>query len=194
MYLAEEAGHEVSHQQHKVEHRINGWDISGRIDAIVDNTLVDVKSTSSYGYSRYKEGITQATDSFGYIYQLGFYKNFIDTGVDSQGFIWIDKQNGHIKYVPCSVPSKVHMIQTAEDLISSLGESKEDTVLKAHHPIPHGKSGNMSLPIACSYCAFKAHCWRDSNEGKGLRTFLYSSNPVDMTTVVKEPNVAELHN
>jgi hypothetical protein len=50
-----------------------------------------------------------------------------------------------------------------------------------------GKSGNRKLGVGCSYCPFKNECW------SGLRTFIYSSGPVFLTKVVREPKVLEVN-
>ncbi len=191
LYYAREAGHAVSEEQTRVEVDHNGWAISGRIDAVIDNVLVDVKSTSSFGFKRYKDGINPSNDSFGYLEQLGFYKNFGDFSVADQGFVWVDKQNGHIKYTPCAVPTKDALLRRVDDVVGAI-ESSEHSVPRGFSPAPYGKSGNESLPISCSYCDFKKHCWRDSNGGKGLRGFVYNQGPVWFTKVVREPNVPEI--
>jgi len=193
LYFAEEAGHMVSSQQYTVEHAIDGWTIRGRIDAIIDNVLVDVKSTSSYGYKRYKDGITSSNDSFGYLEQLGFYREFIDTPVSKTeaGFVWIDKQNGHITYTPAITPTREDLEQRARSIIQAVDKS-EQNVARYYLPEAYGKSGNRVLPMACSYCPYKDHCWRDSNNGKGLRTFAYNQGPVFFTDVVLEPRVFEV--
>ena len=46
--------------------------------------------------------------------------------------------------------------------------------------------------MGCSYCQFKHSCWKEANEGRGLRTFLYSTGPKHFTHVEKEPRVAEI--
>ena len=56
---------------------------------------------------------------------------------------------------------------------------------------PEGKSGNRKLGISCSYCPFKHTCWADSNGGRGLRTFAYSTGVKFMTHINKEPRVEE---
>jgi len=68
LYLAKESNHNVAHEQHRIEYQhTNHWQVSGRIDAVIDGVLVDVKSTSSFGYRKYtKEGLTTTNDSFGY--------------------------------------------------------------------------------------------------------------------------------
>ena len=191
LYYAEEAGHTVTNQQMVVEHELDGWTIRGRIDAIIDDTLVDVKSTSSYGYKRYKDGITIANDSFGYLHQLAFYKEFSGAATSNSGFIWIDKQNGHIHYTKANTPPKEELISRAKEIISSVDKEELD-VPRGYAAEPYGKSGNEALPISCSYCPYKDTCWRDSNGGQGLRGFVYNQGPVWFTKVVREPNVPEI--
>lgn len=193
LYLAEEAGHTVTHPQYVVEHQIDGWSIRGRIDGLVDGHLIDVKSTSSFGFKRYKDGITATNDSFGYIEQLSYYHQFIDIdpAPSPGGFIWIDKQNGHIKYTPVSLLARPILEHKASSIIQNMDKSEGD-VVKFYAPEAYGKSGNQKLPMPCAYCPFKARCWRDSNNGKGLRTFIYNQGPIDFTTVKREPNCPEV--
>jgi hypothetical protein len=192
--LGREAKHRITAEQERVETQVQGWTVSGRIDAVVDDTLIDVKSTSSYGYKKYStEGINPSNDSFGYLEQLGYYFRYGDFSVDGTGFIFIDKQNGHIKYVPCEVPSKEALDTKIKAIIKAV-EGEEDEAPKAFSPEPFGKSGNQKLSMPCSYCDFKQHCWRDSNQGKGLRGFVYSHGPVWMTEVGQEPRVPEIEN
>ena len=56
----------------------------------------------------------------------------------------------------------------------------------------HGKKGNMKLAKGCSWCKYKYDCYKDSNDGQGLRTFQYSKGLTYLTGVVVEPNVEEL--
>lgn len=191
LYLAQEAGHKVENQQERVETEVDGWTISGRMDAVIDGVLVDVKSTSSYGFKRYKDGIDFTNDSFGYLYQLGFYKEFGSINTNDQGFVWIDKQNGHIAYTPSATPNKDELIERAEDIIYTVDQSERE-VDRGYPTKPYGKSGNRVLSIGCSYCPFKQRCYRDVNNGKGLRTFIYNQGPVFMTEVKREPNVQEV--
>lgn len=194
LYYAEEAGHKVSLTQHPVEVEFDDWTVRGKIDAIVDGVLVDVKSTSSFGYTKYKDGIDASNDTFGYLEQLGFYRAFGEYGMEpsDQGFIWVDKQNGHIRYTRVTVKPAVQLEAIARDIITAVESPEEATVNKGFQPKAYGKSGNEALPTECSYCAFKAHCWRDSNGGTGLRTFLYNQGPVHFTKLVRIPNVVEV--
>ncbi len=191
LWLAEEAGHSVSGQQSSVELQLdNDWTVRGRIDAVIDGVLVDVKSTSSYGYKKYTtEGLDATNDTFGYRYQVGFYHHYNDLDPqpsDVSGFVWIDKQNGHVAYTETEVPDAVDIRSRAEDIVSAV-EGGEMDAERGFSPEPYGKSGNMKLPVGCSYCAFKHRCWRDANNGNGLRGFLYSHGPVWFTDIARPP-------
>jgi hypothetical protein len=199
LYMAEEAGHSVTDTQARVEYDLQrptglDWQITGRIDGFIDGILMDVKSTSSFGFQRYKDGIHYGNDSFGYLFQLGFYKEFGDwtTANDEAGFVWIDKQNGHIKYTPAVTPNEETIIDRANAIADAIETEDELLVPRGYSPEPYGKSGNMSLPVSCSYCPHKKECWKDSNNGAGLRTFAYNHKPVHFTTVNREPKVQEI--
>jgi hypothetical protein len=200
LYMAEEAGHEVLDAQARVEgtiprpHPQLDWQVTGRIDGLVDGVLIDVKSTSSFGFQRYKDGINSTNDSFGYLWQLGFYKHFgtFTKNPKDNGFLWIDKQNGHIKYTACTLPSKTDIVKRATAIASAVEQDSVDNISRAYAPEPYGKSGNLALATACSYCDFKKECWKKSNGGRGLRTFKYGHKPVHFTTVMREPRVPEL--
>jgi hypothetical protein len=194
LYMAEEAGHTIAYPQERVATTVGDWDISGRIDCTIDGILVDVKSTSSYGYQRYKHGINASNDSFGYLQQLGFYQAFgkFERSADEQGFVWVDKQNGHVSYTAAPVEKRVQLEERAARIIDAIGRPTIDMVPRGYAPEAYGKSGNECLPIGCSYCPFKKECWKDSNGGKGLRTFAYNHKPVDFVTIVREPKVPEI--
>lgn len=188
LYYAREAGHTVTSCQARVDHTVGDWNISGKIDAIIDDTLIDVKSTSSYGYKKYTtEGLDATNDSFGYRWQLGYYKHMGDFEItDDVGFVWIDKQNGHIAYTPVDVPSKEEIEERIHDIADAV-EAEELDVPRAFSPEPFGKSGNMKLPVGCSYCSFKKRCWRDANNGQGLKGYVYSHGPVWFTEINRPP-------
>jgi hypothetical protein len=57
---------------------------------------------------------------------------------------------------------------------------------RCYEPVPDGKSGNMKLPVGCSYCAYKYECW------DGLRTFIYANGPRYLVEVENLPNVIEV--
>ena len=184
LFLAAESGHDVQGAQDEVE--ING--VKGHRDAVIDGRIVDVKSASSFGFKKFKEHRLREDDPFGYIDQLNSYMVaskgdplVTDKGIGS--FLAIDKTLGHIaldSYFSNGVD------------YSSLIERKKEMLAqptppdRCYDPVPEGKSGNMKLGVQCSYCPFKKACYPQ------LRTFLYSTGPVYLTEVVREPKVPEL--
>lgn len=190
LFLAREAGHIVEREQERVSHDFaNGWTLSGRIDAVIDGVLVDVKSVSSYGYKKYtSEGLLPTNDSFGYRYQLGGYSAFLPD-ILSEGepsIVFVDKQNGHINVVTPTIPTPQEIELDVEQVVYTVGTKSVSKIARGYTDEPFGKSGNRKLGIECSYCPYKKECW------PGLRTFIYSYGPVHMTEVNNEPKVPEV--
>lgn len=185
LFLAEVAGHTVEGRQDELE--LSG--IKGHWDAIIDGMLVDVKSASTYSFNKFKEGLRADNDSFGYITQLQSYLHAAqsdDRLLDkSKGaFLVIDKTLGHIcldfhDYVEYDWEG---FYERRKAIVSNA----ENVPARAFSPVPDGKSGNEKLPTACSYCSRKWDCW------PSLRGFAYSTGPVYLTTVMREPNVPEI--
>jgi hypothetical protein len=180
--LAIEAGHTVTDLQKEVE--VDG--IKGHIDCVIDGVLVDIKSASTYSWRKFNDRGIVNNDPFGYIGQLSAYHHAmcLDTG---GAFLVIDKTLGHLCLCKFSKEELKEYdvrqrIATAKSVLSKNVPPKE----LCYQPEPDGKSGNLRLPIGCSYCPYKKHCH------PGLRTFSYSSGPVYLTRVVKEPNVFEV--
>lgn len=196
--LSSLAGHEVTDQQKECEVDLpNGWRLRGRLDAKIDGEIVDVKSTTSYGFKKFAEGTLDNDDPFGYIPQLAAYNDAEYEGKMPDGtktaFVVIDKQLGHL----CSMELKSTGSNDEESIQRAREKLVGDLELgtpppRAFEEVPEGKSGNMKLPTGCSYCGFKHECWKDANDGTGLRTFVYSKGPVFLTKVAKEPKVGEV--
>jgi hypothetical protein len=185
LFLAKCAGHEVTDEQAEVS--VDG--IVGHIDARIDGTVVDVKSASTYAFKKFKDGTLAEDDPFGYIEQISGYATAYDT---DGAFLAGDKQNGHLALL--KVPKEDVQALDIQGRIAHIKEvvAHTDPPERCYEPEPYGQSGNQVLGVSCSYCPFKQHCWSDSNDGMGLRTFLYSKGPVHFTHVEKEPNVLEL--
>lgn len=186
LFLAKEAGHEVTHEQEEVE--IGG--VLGHTDAVIDGVLVDVKTASKFAFKKFKEGTLQENDAFGYYDQLAGYSTALG-GLD--GAWWaVEKEQGHMTLLKApkeelealDVPKRIEHLK----LVIASDEPPE----RCYEDEEFGKSGNRALKVNCSYCPFKHHCWSDANDGIGLRTFLYSKGPVHFTQVNKEPDVHEV--
>lgn len=187
LFLAEEAGHTVERKQEQVN--VNG--ILGSLDAVIDDVVVDCKSASTPSFKKFKSGGLAEDDPFGYMEQLGGYVE--GTGGDRDGaFLVVDKTLGNIHLDRHSneelraydIPARI------EHLKGVVGN--ETLPERCYSDKPEGESGNRVLGVNCSYCAHKFKCWKDSNNGIGLRTFLYARGPVHFTHVAKEPKVLEI--
>ena len=179
LFLAREAGHDVKNEQKEVE--IAG--VRGHIDGDIDDVLVDVKSASTFSFNRFASGLKAENDSFGYLSQLGSYRRA--GGYPRSAFLVSDKTLGHIcldEHSGEDTTDYAVLIDTHRRNLRS-PEPPE----RCYPDEAEGKSGNRKLGVQCSYCPFKKTCWADSNDGRGLRTFLYARGPVFFTTLVREP-------
>jgi hypothetical protein len=186
LFLAAEAGHEVSHEQTEIE--IDG--IKGHNDAVIDGVVIDCKSASTHSFKKFRDGTLAQDDPFGYMEQLAGYSRGL--GGLPGGFLAIDKQNGHIALM--QVPVEELDALQIEDRIKYLKDvvTQPKPPERCYDPVPEGKSGNEKLAVGCSYCPHKFKCWADANDGIGLRSFLYSTGPVHLVKVEAEPRVVEV--
>lgn len=185
--LAKAAGHTVEEEQATVE--LGG--IVGHKDARIDGVTVDVKSASTYSFKKFKDRSLKTQDPFGYMQQISSYWEADRQGEkdNKAAFLAGDKQNGHITLMVVN-DLELH---DAGKRVEHVKKMVEDTIPdRCFEPEPMGKSGNMKLAINCSYCPFKQECWKDANDGKGLRSFIYSNGVVDLVEVSNEPKVQEL--
>lgn len=189
--LAKASGLNVQNEQAEVEVALkDGWVLRGRIDCTIDDTVVDVKSSTSRGFSKFREGKLAHDDPFGYKWQLGGYAAAL--GYEKAEFLALDKELGHlVSYQLPEIPSKGVLIAYANGLVD-LVSGDEPPAHTRLEPVAEGKKGNMKLCTTCSYCPFNEVCWRDSNGGDGLRTFLYSTGPVSFVKIVETPRVSEI--
>lgn len=183
--LAKAAGHKVEGEQGEVV--VDG--IVGHRDCIIDGVTVDVKSVSTMGFSKFVKNELRIDDPFGYLAQLTGYvyggaTDPLVTDKTGGAFLVMDKQHGklHLDYYNLEhelelFPDKVIIAKTLSSI--SIPPYKE------FEAVPDGKSGNMKLPSACSYCDFRWKCW------DGLRGFAYSNGPTFLTKVVNLPKVPE---
>lgn len=186
--LAKDAGHEVTGQQQRVVYDVgDGWIVRGRIDAIIDGVPVDVKSVTKFSEEKFKNGLKD--DPFGYYQQLCGYATTLNS--NRAGFLTIQKELGHINYYPIDVNPNLFKMQ-AQHAVESVQE-KDVTTLPQLAAVPQSAtSKNMKLCTSCGYCAYKNDCWKDANDGKGLRTFMYSSGPTFLVHVEDTPRVLEV--
>lgn len=182
--LIKAAGHEVTGEQDELI--LDG--VTGHRDCVVDGCTLDVKSTSSFGFSKFKDKTLIQDDSFGYLDQLDGY---VVAGHDDP--LVRDKSRGYILAIDKTLGKMVlYEHQVREDRIRKrISEHKR--LVGLHEPpdcmcgkVPHGQSGNIKLDTKASYSSFKYVCFPH------LRTFIYADGPVYLTQVVRKPDVLEV--
>ena len=184
LFLTRMAGHTVTDEQKVC--KVEG--IVGHMDCKIDGVVTDVKSASSFGFKKFKDGSLVDDDSFGYIDQIKAYAH--DCGETQVGWLTMDKANGHLTYLKYDLENtdseklKESIVDRVKH-IKQLVEGDEPTEY-CYDPVPDGKSGNMKLAIGCSYCQFKEHCYPN------MRVFKYSFGPKFLVDVVNEPRVEEI--
>lgn len=184
LMLVRMTDHKVTDEQKEVD--VNG--IVGHMDCKINGEVVDVKTASRFAFNKFKDGRLAQDDPFGYLGQLAGYE--AAEGTDNGGFLVINKESGELcMYTPDDM-DKPNIKTSIKSLIPAL---KLDTPPElCYTPMPDGKKGNMKLPKGCSWCKYKYECYKDSNDGAGLRTFKYSNGLAYLTKVEVEPKVEEL--
>ena len=186
--LTKLSGHEVTDEQKEID--IEG--IKGHMDCKVDGEVIDVKSTSTMGFKKFKDGTLANDDPFGYIGQMKGYA--YAEGQSTIGWLAMDKQNGHLcvlRYDMADESSPVHS-RISYDIVERIRNVKkmvrrlDPPETKCYEPVPDGKSGNMKLPSGCSYCQYKDVCYDN------LRGFIYANGVRWLTVVENEPKVQEI--
>ena len=181
------AGHTVTHEQAYAE--VQG--IKGSMDCKIDGVVTDVKSASTYGFKKFKDGSLAFDDPFGYIDQIKGYAR--SEGETKVGWLAMDKANGHLTFLKYDLedeeaPAYPVLKKDIEERIIHIKEmvNQEEPPELCYETVPDGKSGNMKLATGCSYCHFKHACYPN------LRAFAYSYGPRYLTEVVNEPKVQEI--
>ena len=184
--LAKASGHDVQGEQDT----LNVHGIKGHRDVIIDGMTVDVKSASSYGFQKFKDGNLREDDPFGYISQLSSYvyagkDDPLVTNKTEGAFLAVRKDRWGLvldRYdFTEELKTKEQEVERKKDIVAgSLPEYRIP-------PEPQSKtSPNTKLAVKCSYCSFRKLCYPEA------RTFLYSTGPAFLVDVVKTPNVTEL--
>lgn len=178
--LAKAAGHTVTGEQDVL--RVDG--IVGHRDCVIDGCIVDVKSSSSRGMAKFKDGSIEQNDLFGYLDQLdGYLCGSLDdplvTVKDRAYLLVIDKTLGHIVL-------HEHFYRGDKFVHDRIIEQKRVIALDAAPrceciSIDDGESGNLKLDVKASYNAFK-YCCKPL-----LRAFAYAGGIRYLTKVVRTP-------
>ena len=182
--LTQAAGHTVEGQQDEVE--VEG--VLGHQDCRIDGVLTDIKSASSFAFKKFKDGTLSDDDPFGYLSQLSAYAT--KNGDKEAAFFAIDKNSSELAILKVhdmemiDAPSRVRVLKDVVKMETPPEKCYTDTA--------DGTSGNRKLVIGCVFCAYKKECWKDANNGEGLRAFKYSNGVRYLTNVARTPDVEEI--
>lgn len=190
LFLAELAGHKVELRQERLTSPVKcgneTYTLTGRIDAVIDGVLVDVKSMESFTFDKFARG--EYDDKWGYGNQLMAYRHMLlESGhpiAQDAMILGINKLNGkmHLAHL---APDSSFSIKMA---VADATNPSKDKVIADHQT--EIKAGAECLSTLCSYCPFKVDCY--SKRG-GLRVYAYSEGPrFCVGTPAKEPKVPEI--
>ena len=193
VFLIKEAGHSVTHEQLEVE--VDG--IKGHIDGLVDEELADIKSASSFGFKKFKDGslLNGDGDPFGYVGQLSGYHKGVSNKIkcgDRAHFIAMNKVDGSL----ATLTLEGMELEDSSIRIKHIKEvvANKDKPERCYEPTKEGAKGNLALPFACNYCAYKDNCWQDACDGVGIRSFQYSQSVKKFVKITEKgmPRVKEI--
>ncbi len=182
--LVKTAGYSVTDQQKEIE--VDG--VLGHTDGKINGVTVDYKSASPYSYNKFISGKIFTEDPFGYVDQLSGYAD------EEEEAAWVvaNKVSGHLAVIMLDSLEMSDFKQRVKDVKQFINNKEPPE--KCYEDKPFGKSGNRVLDIGCMFCDYKHDCWKDANNGEGLRRFNYSDGAKFFTYVEREPNVEEEKN
>lgn len=179
--LAEAAGHKVERRQEAVSFELkDGWRLTGRIDAVIDGVLIDVKSASQQTFAKFEDpqGLMK-NDPFGYVVQLAtYYSKLAPEGKCSPeraGFLAVDKVLGKMV-----LPTYAFGAPLTEEFFNQLVDIAASPTVPARPPEAapvEATKKKDKLCTMCSYCEYKEECWKDANDGIGIVTEILSGRP-----------------
>lgn len=176
--------HKVTDEQKEVN--LNG--VVGHMDCKIDGEVVDVKTASNFAFRKFSQGNLSEDDPFGYLAQLAAYEEAENTF--NGGFLVMNKESGELCLCRPEDLEKPNASFKIKSLLTAL--EKEEPPRKCYSPVPDGKKGNMKLAKGCTWCKYKQECFKDSNEGEGLKSYKYANGIVHFTKIESEPNVPEI--
>lgn len=184
LFLIREAGHTVTHEQQSLQFE----GIRGKTDCVIDGVPVDIKSSSSYGFRKFKSlEIKRAdakNDPFGYSMQLAAYVKALGLGTDG-ALVAFNKESGELMVIPYDVFDFPDPVEKLKEIREA---TKKDTPPDkfCYEPVEH-KNGNVEIAKDCTFCDYMRKCHGD------IRTFKYSTGPRYFKKIVKGLNVEEIY-
>jgi len=185
LLLVRLSGHNITGEQKEVV--VDG--VTGHLDCIIDNEVVDIKTASGFAFHKFKNGTLGEDDPFGYLGQLAGYEEA--EGTENGGFLVLNKESGELcLHLPEDL-DKPNIINKIKEIKEALKKDSPPEKL-CYSTMPEGQKGNEKIHKNCGWCDYKYKCFKDSNSGEGLRTFKYARGYTYLTKVVATPNVPEI--
>jgi hypothetical protein len=139
---------------------VEGGNIKGSYDIVIDDAVDDIKSASPWSYTNKFDSFDSLSkgDSFGYVGQLAGYAKA--SNKKAGGWWVVNKGNGEFKYVPATGLDVDKEMEKINDTVSTVNDNKFKRCFK---PVPEtyrGKpSGNFVLNDNCRFCDYRFECW-----------------------------------
>ena len=179
------SGHDLTGQQKEVV--VDS--VVGHIDCIIDEEVVDIKTASSFAFNKFKYGTLRDDDAFGYLGQLAGYEE--SEGTNNGGLLVINKESGELCFYRPEDLDKPNIRNKIKNIRTAL-KKPTPPVDYCFKPVLDGIKGNEKINKNCGWCEHKFKCFKNSNEGKGLRVFQYAKGYTFLTKVAVEPKVQEV--
>lgn len=186
--LADISGHKVEGTQTRMF--VAG--IRGHRDAVIDGVTIDVKTTTDYGFKKFKEGNLREDDPFGYVSQLSSYvfaakDDPLVTDKTTGAFLVVNKVTGEMCLDVYDFSEEIKTKEQEVENIKTMVSFTEPPA-RTYEPVPQSDtSENMKLDKPCTFCEYKKQCFPEA------RKFLYNGGKRAeyLTKVVKLPKVPE---
>tara|TARA_R110002012_G_scaffold129074_1_gene281439 strand:+ start:474 stop:1328 length:855 start_codon:yes stop_codon:yes gene_type:complete len=144
---------------------VDGTNISGTYDLVIDGAVDDVKSASGWSYDNkfidfetLKEG-----DAFGYVSQLVGYAKAAKKKIG--GWWVVNKANGRFKYVSAENADENYEMRKIRATVETVKHNKFARCFEAIEETFRGKpTGNKILGVSCGFCDYKKACWKNLQE------------------------------
>ncbi len=144
---------------------VDGTNISGTYDLVVDGAVDDVKSASGLSYDNkftnfdtLREG-----DSFGYVSQLVGYAKAAKKKIG--GWWVVNKANGKFKYVSAQNAEVDYEMKRIRATVETVKHNKFARCFEDSAETWRTKpTGNRRLGVICGFCDYKHACWKNLKE------------------------------
>tara|TARA_E500000081_G_C6139092_1_gene358907 strand:+ start:1418 stop:2266 length:849 start_codon:yes stop_codon:yes gene_type:complete len=162
----------------KIDMDIEGENITGEYDLILNGKVDDVKSASAWSYKNKFDsyGSLSEKDAFGYIPQLAIYAK--GANVDVGGWWVVNKSNGEFKYISAEQMDVEDVMKDVKSTVSYI--NNDEPFERCFEPIVetyrNKETGNMLLPDECHFCKYKHDCW-DTLEELPSKTYQGAKEP-----------------